>query len=867
MPYRCQARSKMIITNTKTECPSKETLEQLLDGTLSDVAKIESHVESCNVCQIHLDQLSHSDLLKPFRKNETYHLDKQSHRFLDVPTRFGDLGTIDRFHVEAEIGRGGAGVVFRCFDPELRRQVAIKVLNNETGYRSVERFSRESRVAAKIQNDFVVDVHSVGSTIDGRPFIVMPIIKGLSLKQQFNQQLLPEKKTAEIIHQIATGLRAIHDAGIVHRDIKPANILLDKADDRAKLTDFGLAQDEVDAMTLTQANVLCGTPEYMSPEQSQGLKATNQSDIYSLGITLYECLTGTTPFRGQPLSVLKKHAETEPVAPCRLNPDISCDLETICLKAISKEPGKRYEAAHEFAADLDRWLSGKPIHARPVSILEKLGSWSRRNRLLSASLLLLVLTLVASSIATTLLSINSQKNARLAIARADSLESRTRELTQTTQELQDSNAELRSALDTFFERFLTDESFRMQLSTLFRNEMVFEMLKHYGHYLDQNPDSKTTIEVCTRVQRVTEHLLNLHFLQQASLAISWNLERLEPLVESDHSDLDALNLLTNVQLQASEFSDSYRDGKFKGSVDKAIQNSQQALTINAEDFSAQRNSLVAIAQKLYGQRKNKPDKASVGLQKIVSELDALAKTHPAEVGLFLDRVRYRRKVGILSTPIDRIRLRTESIAILQELKSHQEKKQQSSIDTQRSIAVNYTYRAKEYFEIDQLEEAENDFMRSTEMLRKLIATIPAFLVPRMDLAETLVLQGNLELAKNELDSALNFFQSAVVEFDQVSQMEEGQFPAIGRMSAVNALIARILFDNNRVDESSQYYHRAVDSYRKIFLQDSRFIGSAFYTEFERFLVKTADHFEQIGDKESAQRYRNEAQELRDGNPK
>ncbi len=856
----------MNIANLKTECPTKETLEQLLDGTLGNVGEIESHIEQCTTCQIQLDGLSHSDLLKPFRKDQPLHLDKKGYSILGPPTRDGDLGTIERYHVESELGRGGAGVVFGCFDPELQRQVAIKVLNNELGNRSADRFARESRVAAKVNSDFVVSIHSIASTKDGRPFIVMPLIKGISLKQKLNEKLPSEKSTAQTIKEIATGLQAIHDLGIVHRDIKPANIMLDDTDQRAKLTDFGLAQDDDDQMTLTQANVLCGTPDYMSPEQSLGSTITYQSDIYSLGVTLYECLTGTTPFRGQPLSVLKKHSDTEPVPPRRLNLDISFDLQTVCLKAIAKDPDKRYQSASDLAADLGRWLTGKPIQARPVSNLEKLSSWSRRNRLLSTSLLLLGLTLIASSIITTWLSFNSQNNAQLAMARAQALEKQTAELTKTTKELQESNTDLRSALDTFFDRFLKDESFRMQLSTLFRNEMVYEMLAYYGRYLKQDPGTDATIEICSRVKNVTEHSLDLHFFNQADVAISWNLERLEPLVATDASNIAAINLLTNVQLQAAEFYDNYRDGKFKGNVDKAIENSQLVLEIDPHNLSAQRNLLMSKGQQFYVQRYVSPEKCRVGLQEIVKQMDALAAAHPDEIEFYRDRTRLRSRSITTAAPDQRIQLRSESIKILHEMKLKQNAIEQTSIRTQRNIGAQYALRGKAYLQIQQLEKAADDFDIAIEIFRELIASKPAFLQPRMDLAETLVMQGDLEVKRNDLELALNFYDSAIVEFELVIQMETGQFPAIKRISNINQLIAKLLFENKQLEKSGEYVHRAVESFRRLFKEDEKFVSGNSYSKFNQLLEDSAEHFEAIGDTVSAQKKRDEATNWRKSHP-
>ena len=390
-------------TIVKTACPSRETLQQLIDGTISDVKKLESHLRSCAPCQKQLDDLSSSNVLTPFQAEGTYYEDGSQHRFLGESKRDGDLGSINNLFIEYEIGRGGAGIVFRGFDPDLSRPVAVKVLNNDGAFRSEARFERESKIAAKIRSDYVVSVHAIGRTHDGRPYLVMPLILGTTLKELNAAQVPDERQSAEIVQQIGTGLQSLHDAGIVHRDIKPANILIDQEDRRAKLTDFGLARETARNITLTQADVLCGTPEYMSPEQSSGTQATSQSDVYALGITLYECLTGTTPFRGSPFNVLQQHCNVQPTAPRQINPELSKNLENICLKAIAKEPQRRYRSSGEFSDDLNRFLNGQPVLAKQTSWRERLYLWSKRNRgvaVLSGSVAALLLTLgIGSSVA------------------------------------------------------------------------------------------------------------------------------------------------------------------------------------------------------------------------------------------------------------------------------------------------------------------------------------------------------------------------------------------------------------------------------------------------------------------------------------
>jgi serine/threonine protein kinase len=284
------------------------------------------------------------------------------------------------------------GIVFRAFDETLQRVVAVKVLRPEQDDPAARaRLVREAQLAARFRHDHVVAVHAVVDPPEGLPYLVMEYVPGPTLKALLRQRgSLPPAEAARLIAQVADGLAA----GLVHRDVKPSNVLLDPATGRARLTDFGLARLATDAASLTRSGAIAGTPEYMSPEQVRGLALDGRADVYSLGVTLCEALTGEAPFRGTPARVLEQVLHEEPQPPRRLNEQVPRDLETICLKAMAKEPGRRYPTARDLAEDLRRFLHGEPVRARPVGRLGRLWRWVRRNPALAslAATLLLVLT-------------------------------------------------------------------------------------------------------------------------------------------------------------------------------------------------------------------------------------------------------------------------------------------------------------------------------------------------------------------------------------------------------------------------------------------------------------------------------------------
>jgi tetratricopeptide (TPR) repeat protein/tRNA A-37 threonylcarbamoyl transferase component Bud32 len=426
-------------------CPDLGHLIDLLEERLEgeDATGIEAHIEDCPECQVRLDRLTDSrtglagylsvpeagtnqavrggpdqTTARARRRDSSgslpqteadaengpipppedlgstrsFHFDPGSRESFIVAAPSATSPAIPGYQVEAELGHGGMGVVYRARHLGLKRRVALKMIRDGGIARpdQRERFLREAQIVAHLRHPNIVQIFDIGESA-GLLYVALELLEGGTLADRIDGTPQPPTAAAPLLVVLAEAIEAAHQEGVIHRDLKPSNILFDGAG-TPKVADFGLAKRlDPDEAGQTASGQILGSPSYMAPEQADGKtrETTPAADVYALGAILYEMLTGRPPFKGESaMDTIRLVLEADLVPPSRLNPRIPRDLETICLACLQKSPARRYPAATRLADDLRRFLTGRPVWARRTPPWERGWKWCRRNKV-AATLLAL----------------------------------------------------------------------------------------------------------------------------------------------------------------------------------------------------------------------------------------------------------------------------------------------------------------------------------------------------------------------------------------------------------------------------------------------------------------------------------------------
>lgn len=710
-----------------------------------------------------------------------------------------------------ELGRGGMAVVYRARQQILNRVVALKMLLGG-GLASSEvlaRIRQEARAVAQLQHPGIVQIYEVGEH-NGLPYLSLEYVSGGTLHEWLKGQPLPPMDACRIVEQLALITQFAHERGVVHRDLKPANILLTERPDSSltprtelieasrssasitmslsvKIGDFGLARILGHQSDLTATGQVIGTPSYMSPEQAAGTgdEATPAQDVYSLGAILFELLTGRPPFRGATLfDTLEQVRTDEPVPPRRLQPRVSVDLETVCLKCLQKTPERRYQTAQQLADDLRAVQRGEPIQARPATAAERLWKMIRRYPAISGLSVVTLLAVVAGITGVLMESARAGRERDRALEMSQAYEKERNEALAQRQAAEQQKT-LAEQQKTLAESARTEAVMARQQAerSLDQSLTAINSLSSFGIELRQTPQQQKTS------RRILEETLKLYEQLEKSNGDNTRLRRqlaftlvrageIHSVLRETTKANEALN--RGNQLLSEELTNNADDkelwrflaystwvlgnlmkdtGRFPEAIDayqRSLKAMDEELRLSPGDVNRLRgkaNILTNICIVMVSQRKHQ--EAVAVYEQTLSILRPLVRDWPddqtsqSELGMVLHD--YSEALLVLNRPDDAQRMFDESMAIHQSLFQ----KKPEDAGNRNLFSRLYMSRGFRLFRAKQPSEALTEFQAAADLLKPLVEAFPTIFEYQQSMINAIVAQLNCGLAAGHADSVEN----------------------------------------------------------------------------------------------------------------
>ncbi len=692
--------------------------------------------------------------------------------------------SIPGYEILGELGRGGMGVVYQARQLALKRLVALKMIRGaDAGPEELARFRREAEAVARLQHPHIVQVYDVGEH-DGRPFCALEFVEGGSLKSHLQGAPLPPADAARLVGVLARAAHYAHGQGVIHRDLKPANVLLAApagagAEPQAagltpKIADFGLAKQLADEPGFTQTGQVIGTPSYMAPEQARGeAKAVGAlADVYALGAVLYELLTGRPPFRAATAyDTVQQVLHDDPVPPSRLQPQCPRDVETICLKCLSKEPVRRYASADALADDLQRFLDGRPILARPVGTAERALKWARRRPALAG------LLAVSAAAVVVVVAVLAVANARAGAARLHA-EREGREASAARDSARDRLRKACAAVDQMLTRVAVGRLADVPQMEPVRRELLKQALGFYQGFLEEEgADPELRRETALAYQRVGEihqHLGGADEAERAyaqAAALYRKLGADFPEKPGYRLDLAVVEYRLGTLLQTARGRSAEAEAAYRRGVD--------LLREPAEKYPEMRNYRQQLAR-LYTNLGNlctetsRPQDGERSYRLALAIQERLLEESPKTPEYLRDLALTHYNLGVTLRGLKRPKESEEAYRRALELRRQLAAAGADRAGDRRAMAQSHEVLGTLLRGARQLDEAEKAYRQALELRSKLAADFPATPPYRADLALSHESLGRLQQARGRLRDAEKSYRLA----QDLREKLAAEFPAV-----------------------------------------------------------------------------------------